>query len=925
MFKQNISFEIWGGENGKYRLRDNDGNPVDQTPEDTCDRVAKALADVEIPEKREYWYKEFKSVLGTKFAGGGRIMANVGAKEYKKETSSINCVVSRQIPDSLAGIMDIAKDAALILKAGCGIGYDFSTIRPKGSHVFGAGAGTSGVISFMKIFDAVCSTILSGGARRGAQMACLDVQSPEIEDFITAKRQDGVLRYFNCSVLVTDRFMKAVENDEDWDLWFWEKDRSGRRNAIPSKEICLIKKNDIPYNYPEFKYFKFAEDHCEVEYENCDVNTIFKKKIFKTVKARYLYDLIMISTYNFWEPGFLLIDRANIENNLYFCEIFRATNPCFSGDTLIAVADGRKYVSIKQLAEEEKDIPVYSISKNGEISIQMGRRPRLTGYGEELCQIEFDDGGTIKTTYNHEFILSNFEKVKAKDLKIGDLLLGCDDPSNLIENLYLNDANENINHGLKNCENCGSLFLVSTFTREVSFCSVSCFESKNIHSLNFDNSGVSLKRINGRKIKSLDMVSGYSNVFNITVDENHTIAAVTPINQKDGSVSYMWVFSLQCGEQPLFSLSSCLLGSIILPSYIKQSCRWLGTAPLSGAMEDFDFERLRKDIQSISRLMDNVVELNNLPLKELQNQILMKRRHGLGFTGLGSTLNMIGLSYGSNDSVLFAETIALIIAQESLLANIELAKEKGPAPIFESKENREAILKSVYLERLINSFDENILYIEKNTISSEQIKNDILQYGLRYSHATSIAPTGTLSLTWGNNCSGGIEPEPADWYYRNVRVPGKKTKVQEEVMSYSYFAWKEKNGDQPLPDYWRTTKDLSVHDHLRMQSVVQKWVDSSISKTINIPADYSFEDFKNVYMDGWKMGLKGITTYRPNASIGAGVLTQKKDLDSALYTFTLESGEEISLPGSDFVEYDGETHNVANLFDALKEGIYGNM
>ena len=685
MFKQNISFEVWGGENGKYRLLDDDKNPIDKTPEDTCDRVAKALSDLELPDKREFWYKEFRSILGTRFAGGGRIMANVGAGQYKKETSAINCTTMKQIPDSMAGIMDVAKDAALTLKAGCGVGYDFSTIRPKGSHVFGAGAGTSGVISFMKIFDAICSTILSGGARRGAQMACLDIQSPEIEDFITAKRQDGVLRYFNCSVLVTDRFMQAVEEDKEWDLWFWEKDRL--QETLKSSDVCLIKQNDIPYNHSEFKYFQFDENHCEVEYGNCTKDTVFKKRVFKTVKAKELFDLIMKSTYNFWEPGILLISRINIENNLYFCEIIRSTNPC------------------------------------SEIPLQFG--------------------------------------------------------------------------------------------------------------------------------------------------------------------------------------GSCLLSSMILTAYVKNAFE---------KESFFDFDSFRKDVRIGSRLTDNVVEINNLPLSHLKEQITSKRRHGMGFTGLGSALNMLGLSYESKASLKFADKMSFILAEESLYANIELAKEKGYAPIFATQEARKAVLESVYLKRLIDSCE-----------NKEQIIKDILEFGLRYSHATSIAPTGTMSITWGNNCSGGIEPEIADSYFRNIRNPNKKTKTQEEVMSYSYFMWKQKNGDKPLPDYWRTTKDLSAGDHLRMQSVVQKWMDNSISKTINVPADYPFEDFKKIYLEGWKLGLKGVTTYRPNASIGAGVLTQKSDLDATTYTFMLEDGREVSFLGSETVEYDGESHNVANLYDALKEGIYGQM
>jgi len=155
--------------------------------------------------------------------------------------------------------------------------------------------------------------------------------------------------------------------------------------------------------------------------------------------------------------------------------------------------------------------------------------------------------------------------------------------------------------------------------------------------------------------------------------------------------------------------------------------------------------------------------------------------------------------------------------------------------------------------------------------------------------------------------------------------PNKKTKIQEEVFDYAFFLWKEKYGDKVLPSYWRTTDNLNVIDHLKIQSIAQKWCDSAISKTINVPSDYPFDKFKDVYLEGWKLGLKGITTYRPNASVSSGVLTQKQDLENTEYSFELEDGTEILLKGSEFVEYDGEKHNVANLFDALKEGIYGKM
>jgi ribonucleoside-diphosphate reductase alpha chain len=324
----------------------------------------------------------------------------------------------------MSGIMDTAKESSLALKAGCGVGYDFSTIRPKGAYVRGAGAETSGVISFMKIFDSMCATVMSGGGRRGAQMGCLDIQHPEVESFISCKRQSGILRYFNLSVLITDKFMKSVESGEQWDLWFWE------RTSDISGEYKTIEKDDIPFRYPEFNYFKFSKEHTEVKSGNCSDKTLFKKKIFKRIKASDLFELIMKSTYDFAEPGFILIDRVNKENNLWFCETIRATNPC--------------------------------------------------------------------------------------------------------------------------------------------------------------------------------------------------------------------------GEQPLAPNASCLLGSMILPPYVKN---------MFEENASFDFSNFKKDIKIASRLLDNVVDINNLPIPEMKKQILSKRRHGLGFTGLGSIMNMLRLKYGSKKSIQLCSNI----------------------------------------------------------------------------------------------------------------------------------------------------------------------------------------------------------------------------------------------------------------------------
>ena len=301
---QATSIDIW---DKKYRLKTKDGEPIDQTIDDTLIRVARALADVEqTQEKRDHWYDEFLWALRNGAIPAGRITSNAGATEHKPATSTINCTVSGTIPDSMKGILTEVHDAGLTLKAGCGIGYEFSTLRPKGAFVSGAGAYTSGPLSFMDIFDAMCFTVSSAGGRRGAQMGTFDIAHPDIVEFIQAKREDGRLRQFNLSCLISDAFIQAVKDDEDWELVF---------PAI-SSEID-DKKTEIRWrNWPTQTGY-VVNEHGQVA---C--------KVFRTLPARRLWDLIMSSTYDYAEPGFILVDRINEMNNNWFCEEIRATNPC---------------------------------------------------------------------------------------------------------------------------------------------------------------------------------------------------------------------------------------------------------------------------------------------------------------------------------------------------------------------------------------------------------------------------------------------------------------------------------------------------------------------------------------------------------------------------------------------------------------------
>ena len=305
---QPTSYEIW---EKKYQLKDEHGNPVDLTVEDSYRRVAKALASVE--KNPEDWEEKFYEALVNGATPAGRIVSNAGAEKYKPATSLINCTVSQIVKDSMFGILDSTLQAGLTLKAGCGIGYEFSTLRPKGAFVSGAGAYTSGPLTFMDIFDKMCFTVSSAGGRRGAQMGTFAVWHPDVEDFIKAKREDGRLRQFNCSLLIDDEFMEAVKENRDYNLVFPVKQDEIDRSLV--KGELVMKKRFWEVGYcKEMGYVVDADDKilCQV---------------YKTVKAGDLWNTIMQSTYDFAEPGILLIDQINKMNNNWFCEELRATNP----------------------------------------------------------------------------------------------------------------------------------------------------------------------------------------------------------------------------------------------------------------------------------------------------------------------------------------------------------------------------------------------------------------------------------------------------------------------------------------------------------------------------------------------------------------------------------------------------------------------
>jgi ribonucleoside-diphosphate reductase alpha chain len=322
-----------------------------------------------------------------------------------------------------------------------------------------------------------------------------------------------------------------------------------------------------------------------------------------------------------------------------------------------------------------------------------------------------------------------------------------------------------------------------------------------------------------------------------------------------------------CGEQPLPPYGACLLGSINLARLVS--------TPFEDSSE-LNIDALNQLVATSVRMMDNVVDVSNFPLPAQQMEAKNKRRIGLGVTGLADALLMLGLRYGSDEAARQTEQWLHAIARAAYLASVELAKEKGAFPLFDAEE-----------------------YLASGTMlqMDEDVRSAIREHGIRNALLTSIAPTGTISL-YAGNVSSGIEPVFAYAYTRKVlQKDGSRT--EEEVVDYAVQMWRDLKGDAPLPDYFVNAQTLAPLEHVKMQAAAQKWVDSSISKTINCPEDISFDTFKEVYMEAWDTGCKGCTTYRPNDVTGS-VLSVSEDKKAAPEVVS-HDGEEPQEPHGDVI------------------------
>lgn len=381
---------------------------------------------------------------------------------------------------------------------------------------------------------------------------------------------------------------------------------------------------------------------------------------------------------------------------------------------------------------------------------------------------------------------------------------------------------------------------------------------------------------------------------------------------------------------------ACNLGSINLTRFVIQ--------PFTPQAR-FDWDTYATVVGVFTRMLDNVVEINGLPLERQRQEIERKRRHGMGFFGLGSAMAMLGITYGDQASLAFTSKVVQVMAIEGWKEALTLALEKGPAPalaedvVLTAEHLRRQpklaadgysvgdVVKASLLHAKYSAYMQRIAEVEPELIEM------LASTGARFTHHTSVAPTGTIALSLGNNASNGIEPSFAHLYSRNVIREGKKTKEKVDVCSYELLAYRALVNSNASPDAADSANRLPAcliaadsvtpKAHVDVQAAAQYWVDSSISKTVNVPTDIPFGEFQNLYLYAASKGLKGCTTFRFNPAAFQGVLVREQDLANTTYVFTLEDGSEVRAQGNEEIEYDGELHTAANLFDAMKEGYYG--
>lgn len=944
----------------RYARKGPDGKPVESSPEEMWDRVARAIAEVEEPGKREEWERKFRKALdGFKFVPGGRILAGAGTGH---KVTYYNCYVIPSPEDSRKGIMENVSLMVEIMSRGGGVGVNLSTLRPRGTYVRGVNGTASGPVSWAEVYSTATGSVIQGGSRRGALMLMLDDDHPDIEEFITVKRDLTKITNANLSVCISDAFMEAVRQDLPWDLKW-------------------------------------------------------NGKVYKTVRARDLWELICESAWASGEPGVVFMERVNKRSNTWYCEKINCVNPCFVGSTRLSTdrgmltfeelfREGRPVTVVTDLRAEDQALQVVGA---GPVAARRGTRLRpaapvmLTRRQAEVMRLVTEHGFEVVATPDHPF-LTPAGYVPLRDLRPGDVLFlqsgegawstddrlpdewhravaargrmrvriergEADPPRTWSRELgqvlgwltgdgyvyrdqgkprlgfvfgrdeadLLPVIRERIRRwfgvsGAVSTRNHTTTLLYSSTvasffeslgvrpvkarekrvpeavwrapreavvgflqglftsdgtvnrTDEKKSCSIRLASSSKallqdvqLLLLNFGivaslkerrAAGTSRLPDSRRQVRDYETGTQYELILDKANRDRFVeeigflstskqakvcgfiahkarrsnredyvtrVVAVEPAGTADvydttepvtHSLIANGIVAHNCGEQPLGPWGVCNLGAINLAAFVED-----------GAI---DFDGLRETVAIAVRFLDNVIDATEYFFKENeQAQRYGIRRVGLGTMGLADMLIKLGIRYGSEKAFEVCDEVYRLIRDEAYRTSALLAKEKGAFPLFD----KEKYLQGWFIQRL-----------------PEDIRQLIAQHGIRNGFLLTQAPTGTTSLLAG--VSSGIEPVFAFTFKRTDRTG---THI---VYHDLYKKWLEEHPDEPVPDYFVSADQLTPEEHVRMQAVIQQYVDASISKTVNAPRHHTVEEVRTLYRLAYELGCKGITYYRDGSREG---------------------------------------------------------
>jgi ribonucleoside-diphosphate reductase alpha chain len=943
----------------RYSLKDADGKPLEFYPEQLWARVARGIAAAEqTEEKRDKWERLFYDALTDfKFVPGGRILAGAGTEH---QVTYYNCFVIPSPEDSRQGILDNLKVMTEIMARGGGVGINLSTLRPRGSYIRTVNGTASGPCSWAQLYSVATGDVIQqGGSRRGALMLMLDDTHPDIEEFITVKKQKGMIEHANLSVCISDAFMDAVKNNANWDL-------------------------------------------------------IWQGQVKKTIRARHLWDLICTSAWESAEPGVVFMDRCNKEANTWYYESIRCVNPCITGDTFIYTDRG--LYSAKELADiglpvtvASPDITIGDLvpsrhafrrmktqttkkSPSGDVSLRQASHVFPTGF-KSVYRLQTKEGYTLRLTKNHKVLTlegwkeagnlvhgekihllhgeSGFGSIGNEDLGkihgwlVGDGYINTDGRGSvclcfwgtervlahdfakaidtLVSHPSVNQRSRTYHVGivdiadrnecrvestrmlqlidkallseklqvppsvLRGSRDMQKGFLSALFTADgcalgeqekgvsirLTSASQTLLENVQRLLLNFGiGSQIYKNRRSAGERLLPDSKGGYApyqcKAYHEVVISGSNLALFTQkigflVEEKQGKMEnalanykralnqdeFLATFESlipdgeeivyditepekhlfvanglvihNCGEQPLPFWGVCNLGALNLSSFVKD-----------GSM---DWEQLAKVSKIAMRFLDNVIDATEYFIADNQEAQLGTRRTGLGTMGLADALIKMKVPYGSEGSLPIIEHIYATIRDAAYEASADIATEKGPFTQFD----RDKYMQGKFVKRL-----------------PEPIQDKIKKQGIRNAVLLTQAPTGTTSLLAG--VSSGIEPV---YDFAMIR----RDRTGEHILYHPLLqAWRDGHPDDPTPNYFVSSKDLTPEEHVRAQAMVQRYTDASISKTVNAPNDHTVEQVQKLYRLAYEMGCKGVTYYRDGSR--DAVLTRVEDEKKAAATQT---------------------------------------